>query len=91
MNEHPAEILKILCDPTRYDMLRLLFRKNAELCVKEIADKIGISHSAASHQLARLEDKGIVRCWREGQTICYAAVETPHTRALRRIIGQFEA
>jgi ArsR family transcriptional regulator, lead/cadmium/zinc/bismuth-responsive transcriptional repressor len=84
-----TETLKILSDPTRFEILELLMSTSDELCVKEIAETVGMSHSATSHQLNRLEDKGIVSSHRTGQTICYTVISSPLTATLRHIINQF--
>jgi len=62
---------KLLSDPTRYRILSMLFGEPEGLCVYEIAEGVNISHSAASHQLAKLEAHQIVESFREGQTVCY--------------------
>lgn len=65
-----------------------LFDKRA-VCVQEIADEVGISHSAASHQLAGLESKGIVSCSRDGKMMCYDVNNTPVTRKLSMAMKLF--
>ena len=86
---HATGVLKILSDPTRFEILELLMGTADELCVKEIAEAVGMSHSATSHQLNRLEDKGIVASRRTGQTICYTIAPSPLTRTMQQIIRQF--
>ena len=78
---------KLLSDPTRLRILCILFENKEGLCVYEIADSVGISQSAASHQLAKLEAKGIVSSFREGQMICYAIVENTETSNLEKMIN----
>lgn len=84
------EMLKTLADPTRYKILLLLSRSETDLCVGEIAQGVGISHSSASHQLAKLEDRGIVSSFRKGQTICYSLTDSPLTERLTNIIDDLE-
>ena len=89
-----VETLKILSSKTRFRIVSLLLNAGTgddTPCVNEIADDIGISHSATSHQLARLEDKGVVESFRKGQTICYTVKENATTKRLRRIINEFGA
>ena len=66
-----TEIARLLGDPTRVRILRALFDADEELCVADLADAVGSSHSATSHQLAKLESYGIVQCVRHGQKMCY--------------------
>ena len=84
-----VEALKILSSKTRFQILSLLLHAGYDPCVNDIADTIGLSHSATSHQLAKLEDKGIVNSYRRGQTICYHVKETSITKQLRSVIDQF--
>ncbi len=80
---------KLLSDPTRCKILYLLYKSDDGLCVHEIADAVPISHSAASHQLSRLEDKGVVYGFREGQLICYRLSETEYTNKIISMIKIF--
>jgi DNA-binding transcriptional ArsR family regulator len=66
-----TSILKILADPSRYKILELLISSDGKLCVGDIALKSNNSHSAVSHQLAKLESAGLIRPTRNGQQICY--------------------
>ena len=65
-----ADTFKVLGDPTRIRILDALFR--AELCVRDIADLLGLTDSAVSHQLRLLRSTGLVRQRRAGQLIFYA-------------------
>lgn len=85
--------LKILSNVARWKMLRFLLfvrEKKREVCVKEIAEAAGISQSAASHQLARLEDKGLVCSSRMGQMICYKICDSPLMAQVEKIITIFD-
>jgi len=84
-----VSMLKILSSKTRFQILSLLLNTDDDPCVNEIAHTVGISHSATSHQLARLEDKGVVDSYRSGQTICYHVKESATTKQLRNIINEF--
>ncbi len=64
-----AEIFQLLSDVTRLKILQALTFE--ELCVCEVAVIAGISQSAASHQLRRLRDAGLVKKRRDGQKIYY--------------------
>lgn len=79
--------LKILSDPTRFRILSLLSEAPEGLCVYEIAEGTNISHSAASHQLAKLEAHNVVESFREGQTVCYELHDSELTRSITRIMS----
>lgn len=65
-----AETFKALGDLTRVRMLDALSR--GELCVGDIAELLGLSESAVSHQLRLLRGMRLVRPRRAGQMIYYA-------------------
>ncbi len=65
-----AETFKALGDSTRVRILDAVFR--AELCVGDIADLLGLTESAVSHQLRVLRGMRLVRPRRAGQQIFYS-------------------
>jgi DNA-binding transcriptional ArsR family regulator len=67
--EAMAETFKALGDPTRLRMLTALAA--AELCVCDLATLVGISESAASHQLRFLRTLRLVRSRRDGRMVHY--------------------
>ncbi|KRN32074.1 metalloregulator ArsR/SmtB family transcription factor [Liquorilactobacillus mali] len=67
--ERSVQLFKAFGDQTRYKILSLLSNKN--LTVNEIADEIGITQSAISHQLKLLRQTGLVKGIRDGQKINY--------------------
>jgi len=80
---------KILSDPTRFRILLLLFESKEELCVTDIAKMVDISHSAASHQLSKLEAHNIVSSYRDGQTVCYEVNDNELVDNLKRAMHTF--
>lgn len=64
-----AETFRVLGDPTRLRIVDAL--ASAALCVHEIADRVGISESAVSHQLRLMRSQRIVRGRREGRCVYY--------------------
>ena len=64
-----ADTFKVLGDPTRIRILDALSR--SELCVCDIAARVGLTESAVSHQLRLLRDSRIVRTRRSGRQIFY--------------------
>ena len=65
-----AETFKVLVDATRVRILDVLSRQ--ELCVGDIAEVLGLSESAVSHQLRLLRNARLVRQRRAGQQMFYA-------------------
>ena len=77
-----AEFFKIFGDSTRIKILYVLFE--AELCVCDIAQLLGMTQSAISHQLRALKQSKLVKYRREGKTVFYSlADDHVHT-----ILGQ---
>jgi len=74
LDEHTAEQLartfKALSDPTRVRIIALL--ADHELCVHELAEALGMTHSAISHQLMTLREMRLVRFTKAGCHVFYA-------------------
>ena len=64
-----ADLFKIFGDTTRVKILYALLE--SEMCVCAIADLLGMTQSAISHQLRILKDADLVGKRREGKTIYY--------------------
>ena len=77
-----ADLFKIFGDSTRIKILYGLFE--SELCVCAIAELLGMSQSAISHQLKVLRDAHLVASRREGKTVYYALAD----EHVRLMIGQ---
>ena len=60
----------MLGDPTRVKILDAL--GDGELCVNDLAARVGMSESAVSHQLRLLRTMRLVRVRREGRLGFYA-------------------
>jgi DNA-binding transcriptional ArsR family regulator len=65
---------KMLANTTRLRMLHALACAG-ELCVSELADKLGMKPQAVSNQLQRLADRGIVEAERDGLKIRYSILD----------------
>ena len=63
------DLFKIFGDTTRMKILYALLE--SEMCVCAIADLLGMTQSAISHQLRILKDANLVGNRREGKTIYY--------------------
>ena len=65
-----AELFKVFGDTTRIKILYALFSK--EMCVYDIADLLGMTHSAISHQLRVLKQARLVKFRKEGKVVYYS-------------------
>lgn len=74
-----SELFKIFGDSTRIKILYVLFE--SEMCVFDIAQLLGMSQSAISHQLRALKQAKLVRYRREGKTIFYSLSDS-HVRTI---------
>ena len=68
-----AEVFKIFGDSTRIKILYALFE--AELCVCDMAQLLGLSQTAVSHQLRVLKGSKLVKFRREGKTVYYSLAD----------------
>lgn len=64
-----SDLFKVFGDTTRIKILYSLFE--SQLCVCAIAELLGMTQSAISHQLKILKDANLVGNRREGKTIYY--------------------
>ena len=74
-----ADLYKIFGDTTRIKIMYALFEE--EMCVCAIADLLGMTQSAISHQLKILKDADLVANRREGKTIYYH-LSDDHVRSI---------
>lgn len=65
-----AGTFKALADPTRVRIIAALAR--SELCVGDLAEGLGMTVSAVSHQLGLLRAMRLVRSRRAGKRVFYA-------------------
>lgn len=77
-----AELFKVFGDSTRIRILYVLFE--AEMCVCDLAQLLGMTQSAISHQLQVLKKSKLVKYRREGKTVFYS-LSDGHVRV---ILGQ---
>ena len=77
-----ADLFKIFGDSTRIKILYGLFE--SEMCVCDIAQLLGMTQSAISHQLRILKANSLVSARRDGKTVFYALADDH----VRTIIGQ---
>ncbi len=76
-----AGLFATLADPSRARILHLLAIAEEELCVCDIAQVLGMSVSALSHQLGALRERGAVTRRKVGRIAYYRLVDE-HLRRL---------
>ena len=74
-----AETFKVLGDPTRVRILDALARGDVAVC--DLAELLGLTQSAVSHQLRLLRSMRLVRSRRDGRHILYT-VDDNHIAGL---------
>ena len=77
-----ADLFKIFGDTTRAKILFTL--SESQMCVCAIAELLGMTQPAISHQLKTLKDANLVGNRREGKTIFYFLAD----EHVKTIIGQ---
>ena len=77
--ERLSEVFKVFGDNTRIRILWALF--DNELCVYDIADKVGMSQSAVSHQLRILKNAKLVKSRRDGKQTFYS-LDDDHVKTI---------
>jgi len=74
-----AELFKVFGDSTRIRILSVLMGE--ELCVCDIAEALGMTQSAVSHQLRVLKNAKLIRNRKEGKQVFYALADD-HVRTI---------
>ena len=74
-----AELFKVFGDSTRIKILYALLE--AELCVGDIAQLLGMSQTAVSHQLRVLRVNKLVKGRKEGKIVFYSLADD-HVRTI---------
>ncbi|MEA5060273.1 MAG: ArsR family transcriptional regulator [Clostridia bacterium] len=68
-----AELFKVFGDSTRIKLLSVLLE--GEICVCDMAQMLGLSQSAVSHQLRVLKGAELVKYRRDGKTVFYSLAD----------------
>jgi ArsR family transcriptional regulator len=79
-----SELFRALGDPTRLKIVLALSVR--ELCVADLAETIGMSESAVSHQLRLLKTLRLIRPRKAGKQVYYV-LEDEHVKDVLRIGG----
>jgi DNA-binding transcriptional ArsR family regulator len=77
-----SETFKVLSDPTRLKIVMALAKE--ELCVYDIAELLGITESAISHQLRMLKTLRLVKQRKNGKMVFYS-LDDEHIEDLIRV------
>ena len=65
-----ADLFKVFGDTTRIKILYALMAQDQ--CVADLAEEIGATQSAVSHQLRKLKQSRLVRAKRDGKNVIYS-------------------
>jgi len=74
-----ADLFRMFADSTRVRVLNEL--RNREIGVTELANNLGMTTSAISHQLRILKDARLIRSRRDGKGILYSLADE-HVRMI---------
>ncbi len=77
--ERMSDFFKVMSDKTRLNILIELL--GGSMCVMHIAERVGMSQSATSHQLAILRRADLVRVKRNGKSVVYS-ISDEHVRLM---------
>ncbi len=77
-----AELFKVFGDTTRIRILYALFE--SELCVNDMAQLLGLSQTAVSHQLRVLKNNKLVKFRKDGKNIFYS-LSDDHVKSIIEI------
>jgi DNA-binding transcriptional ArsR family regulator len=83
--DNAQNILKTLSGDTRLKILIILHQIN-ELCVCDMADILGTTVSAISHQLKKLKEFDFVQARRDTQTIYYSLADKEKINSFLKIL-----
>lgn len=74
-----AEVFKVFGDNTRIKILWLLLEQ--EFCVYDVAEALGMTQSAISHQLRILKQARLVKARRDGKNTFYS-LDDDHVKGI---------
>lgn len=80
LDERAAELFRLLGDPTRVRLLKVLADTD-EMCVHELAAAVGAGETRVSQALRLLRTAGVVRNRRDGRHVHYR-LDDEHVRTL---------
>ena len=77
--DNMSAFFKVIADKTRLSILAELL--DGSLCVMHISERVGMSQSAISHQLAILRKANLVKTARRGKSLVYS-ISDEHVRLI---------
>jgi DNA-binding transcriptional ArsR family regulator len=83
-----ARFFQVLADPTRVRMIKAL--ADAEWCVSDLTDALGMDQPAVSHQLKYLRELGLVRWTKTGRHVYYTLADDHLREILLRAVEHLE-
>ncbi len=83
-----ARFFQVLADPTRVRMVKAL--ADAEWCVSDLTEALGMDQPAVSHQLKYLRDLGLVRWTKNGRHVYYSLADSHLRDILMSSIAHLE-
>lgn len=89
--EKAASMFKVLSDPTRLKIVKLLAESGGPLCVNAITHRLGVSQSAVSQHLRVLRQTGMATGDRSGFNVHYslnADVSGRYREMMRELLGE---
>lgn len=83
--QRASRVFKLASSTSRAHILLVLAGKSAQP-VQDIADKVGMTHSAVSHQLGLLSRAKMVSFKKEGRIVRYSIAAGPAPKALVKFL-----
>jgi DNA-binding transcriptional ArsR family regulator len=84
-----AKLLRTAGDANRLRIFCAVF-SGRNLCVSDIAKKLGLSVAITSHHLKVMEREGLLEPVRSGKKICYILPSKPFVRDLKGLICKYK-
>ena len=73
--DRSVNILKMMANPIRLGILKMLAEHEPGVCVGGIEERLSIPQSSVSQHLAHLRNTGILTCEKKGKKVCYRILD----------------
>lgn len=83
--QRAARLFKLASSASRAHILLILAKKSSQ-AVQDIADSVGMTHSAVSHQLGLLSSAKVVTFKKEGRIVRYSVASSPDAKSLVKFL-----
>lgn len=84
--QETADLFSLVAGTTRVMILMSLMKKK-EMAVQDIAEELGMTHSAVSHQLGLLSGSDIVQGRKDGRLMHYKIGSGKEAKALTKFLA----